>query len=68
VKDFIDTWVFFCGIVGGEKRARRMIAFHILFLFLSFDAREAAYMNRVIIPEEKVRIRTSGIHLLVVFL
>jgi hypothetical protein len=33
-------------------------------LFTSFDERDEAYRNRVIIPEENVRIRMNGSHLL----
>lgn len=39
-----------------------------MLLFVSFEAREAVYINSVIIPEENVRISTKGIHLLVRFL
>jgi hypothetical protein len=32
---------------------------------VSFAARDAVYINNVIIPDENVRIITNGIHLLV---
>jgi hypothetical protein len=39
-----------------------------LFFLISFGAKDAVYMNRVIIPDEKVRIVTNEIHLVVEFL
>jgi hypothetical protein len=47
--------------------AATVVAFFFI-LFVSLDAREEVYMNRVIIPEEKVRITISGSHLLARFL
>jgi hypothetical protein len=52
-------------IIGGVTRSKSKGYFFFFVLFVSFAARDAVYMNRVIIPDEKVRIITSGIHLLV---
>ncbi len=65
---FIVVCVFFWFNSGGAASIRRRGKVFFFLLFVSFDAREAVYMNSVIIPEENVRIRTSGIHLLARFL
>jgi hypothetical protein len=39
--------------------------FFFFVLLVSLAAKDAVYMNRVIIPDENVRIKISGIHLLV---
>jgi hypothetical protein len=63
------VWVFFCcwvGIVSISIVVASSVFFFVLFV--SFDASDAVYINRVIIPEENVRITISGSQLLVMFL
>jgi len=50
--------------VAVERRSSGIHLFLFFVLFTSFDDSEEAYINRVIIPEEKVKMRTNGNHLL----
>jgi len=57
-KNFIDSWIFCVECkVPPRTKGRAMISFHFFVLWISFDTSDDVYKNRVIIPDEKVRIR-----------
>ncbi len=57
-KNFMDSWIFCIEWrVALERGTIISIHFQAPVLFVSFDTREDVYKNKVIIPEENVRIR-----------
>jgi hypothetical protein len=63
------VFVLFAGIAITIITIDRGITlFLFLFFVFSFDLNEAVYMNRVIIPDENVRMVTNATHLLMVVL
>lgn len=63
---FILSWVVSWNVIEVEvdSRSRGAHLFLFFILFTSFGDRDEAYMNKVIIPDENVRMRMNGSHLL----
>jgi hypothetical protein len=66
---FIVSVLFLFDFMGVFVKVRILINIRIIIVFLlfvfifSFDDKDAVYMNKVIIPEENVKIVTNAIHL-----